>query len=72
MGGLLPPAVKTGGDVDVVAAWDLADGDELPDGITVLSVHREARSRTVRVVTDEPATAELPGDSPVVIARRIL
>ena len=56
----------------MVAAWDLADGDELPDGVTVLSVHREARSRTVRVVTDEPATAELPGDSPVVIARRIL
>lgn len=67
-----PPSARTNRGTTVVTAWNLTGGDELPDGITVLSVHREARGRTVRVVTDEPASAELPADSPVVIARRTL
>ncbi len=50
-----------------VPAWLLGEGDLLPDGVTVLSVQREPRSRTVRVATDEPAVAVLPADSPVLV-----
>ena len=56
---------------ETVAAWDLNPGDELPGGIQVLTVSREVTRRTVRVVTDEPASADLPGDSPVPVVRRI-
>lgn len=57
---------------DLVAAWDLTAGDELPGGVRILSVHREVRARSVRIVTDEPATAELPGDAPVPVVRRLI
>lgn len=53
-----------------VPAWHLAEGDVLPGDFTIISVSREVRSRTVRVVTDEPAVAELPADSPVPVVRQ--
>jgi hypothetical protein len=53
-----------------VAAWDLEEGAELPDGITVVALHRDALARTVRVVTSEPASAVLPADAPVPVVRR--
>lgn len=55
---------------EIVDAWNLDAGDELPGGVTVLSVQREVTARTVRVLTDEPASAVLSGDSPVAIVRR--
>jgi hypothetical protein len=57
---------------ELIDAWNLAPGDELPGGIRVLSVHREVVARTVRVLTDEPAASELPGDSPVPVIRRLI
>lgn len=56
---------------ELVEAWNLTPGDKLAGGIRVLSVDREVRHRTVRIVTDEPASADLPGDSPVAILRRL-
>ena len=58
--------------ISTVKAWDIRAGDELPDGITVISVDREATARTVRILTDEPASAELPGDSPITVIRQVL
>jgi hypothetical protein len=57
---------------ETIEAWHLHSGDELPGGVRVLTVNREAVRRTVRVVTDEPASADLPGDSPIAVVRRIL
>ena len=57
---------------EMVDAWNLDAGDELPGGVRVVSVHREATKRVIRVVTDEPASSNLPGDSPVAVVRRIL
>ena len=57
---------------ETIDAWNLRGGDELPGGVRVLTVHREPVRRTVRVVTDEPASADLPGDSPVAAVRRVL
>jgi hypothetical protein len=57
---------------EIVEAWNLDAGDELPGGVQVVSVHREVVKRTVRIVTDEPASADLPGDSPIAVVRRIL
>ena len=56
----------------MVDAWHLTAGDELPDGVRVVSVHREARDRVVHILTDEPSSTELPGDSPVGVLRRLL
>lgn len=57
---------------ELVDAWNLDPGDELPDGVRVVAVHREVTKRAVRVVTDEPASADLPGDSPVAVVRRFV
>ena len=57
---------------ETVTAWDLVPGDELPGGVRVLTIHREPVRRTVRVVTDEPASADLPGDSPIAVVRRVV
>lgn len=57
---------------ELVDAWNLTPGDELPGGVRVISVNREVCARTVRVLTDEPASANLPGDSPVPVVRRLL
>ncbi len=54
----------------MVPAWNIAPGDELSGGVRVLSVDREARGRTVRILTDEPASADLPGDAQIVVLRR--
>ena len=54
-----------------VSAWDLREGDQLPDEVIVLSVHREPRSRTVRIMTSERVTGELPADGPVTVIRRV-
>lgn len=57
---------------EMVDAWDLVPGDELPGGVRVICVNREVRARSVRVLTDEPASANLPGGSPVPVVRRLL
>jgi hypothetical protein len=57
---------------ELVDAWHLSAGDELPDGVRVVSVHREERDRVVHILTDEPSSTELPGDSPVPVLRRLL
>lgn len=50
--------------VVAVPAWDLTEGDELPDGHTVMLVTRDAKSRTVRVLTSDLLLAtELPADA---------
>lgn len=52
-----------------VAAWDLTEGAELPDGHRVIQVSRDATARTVRVLTSEPVASELPADAPVPVVR---
>lgn len=54
-----------------VAAWDLSEGDELPEKVTVVSVSREVKSRTVRIVTDEPQVVEVAHDHQVPVVRQI-
>jgi hypothetical protein len=55
---------------DVVLAWYVGEGDELPGGAKVVSVHREPVARSVRIVTDAPQTATVPHDHPVRVVRR--
>lgn len=57
---------------ETIEAWHLRGGDVLPGGVRVLTVHREPVRRTVRVVTDEPASADLAGDAPVAVVRRFV
>ena len=57
---------------ELIDAWNLSPGDELPGGIRILAVQREVTTRAVRIVTDEPASADLPGDSPIAVVRRFL
>jgi hypothetical protein len=52
-----------------VPAWHVSEGDRLPGDVTVLAVYREPVGRTVRIVTDEPASADLPAGSPVAVVR---
>jgi hypothetical protein len=47
--------------IDVIEAWQVCAGDELPGGIKVLFVSREVLGRTVRIVTDEPPAPTFPG-----------
>jgi len=65
-------AVDMSEHTEMVDAWQLNAGDELPGGVIVVSIHREATRRTVRILTDEPASADLPSDSPVAVVRRLL
>lgn len=55
-----------------VEAWDLREGDELPDERRVIQVRRNAAARTVQVLTDEPLQATLPADAQVPVVRRLL
>lgn len=48
-----------------VPAWNLTEGDVLPDDRRVLAVSRNAAARTVDVLTDEPARVTLHADDPV-------
>lgn len=50
-------------------AWHVAEGDLLISGHRVISVRREPVSRTVTIVTDEPALAKLPHDAIVPVMR---
>jgi hypothetical protein len=66
------PDLSVSQRTELVDAWNLTPGDELPGGVLVVSIHREVRTRAVRVLTDEPASSELPGNSPVAVVRRFL
>lgn len=55
---------------DVILAWYIGEGDELPGGAKVVSVHREPVSRRVRIATDAPQVATLAYNHPVPIVRR--
>jgi hypothetical protein len=55
---------------DEVRAWDLTEGDKLPDGHLIVSLDRNARDRTVRIATTEPASTVLGTDDPVPVVRR--
>jgi hypothetical protein len=54
-----------------VRAWELREGDELPDERRVIQVQRDAVSRIVYVLTDEPSQATLPEDTIVPVLRRL-
>lgn len=54
-----------------VRAWDLVEGDVLPDERQVIAVHRDAVARTVAVVTDEPTRAILDEGDMVPVVRRL-
>jgi len=57
--------------VEVTTAWLVAPGDVLVGGVRVLSVRREARSRTVTISTDrQPEGIEVAGDHPVRVESR--
>ena len=53
-----------------VPAWDVEIGAVLPDGHRVIDKQRDARARTVRVVTSEPTAAELPAEALIPILVR--
>lgn len=53
-----------------MSAWDLREGDELPDERRVIQVERDAAARDVHVLTDEPLRATLPADARVPVVRR--
>jgi hypothetical protein len=53
-----------------VLAWFVGEGDELPGGAKVLSVHRDAVDRAVRVVTDAPQAVTVPHNHPIRIVSR--
>lgn len=55
-----------------VRAWELREGDELPDDRRVIQVRRDAAARTVHVLTDEPLQATLPEDALVPVVRQLL
>jgi hypothetical protein len=52
-----------------IAAWDLAEGDVLPGERRVIEVRRDAKARTVTVVTDEPTRAVLAASDLVPVVR---
>lgn len=52
-----------------VRAWDLVEGDELPDERRVIGIRRNALARTVDIVTDEPTRATLHADDTVPVVR---
>lgn len=59
---------RASGTIDV-RAWDLVEGDVLPDERRVIAVHRDAMARTVAVVTDEPTRAVLDAGDAVPVVR---
>ena len=52
--------------------WQLAEGDLLPGGETVLSIQRNAATGAVRYATDDGGTRVLDREARVVVARRVV
>ena len=61
-------ANRRDGEVEVLLAWELREGDNVVDHGAVVSVHRDPVARTVRIATPA-ATAELPEDGTVAVIR---
>lgn len=55
---------------DETTAWLVGEGDQLVNGATVVSVHRNAVARTVRIVLSPLEVIEVPGDRLIRVARR--
>ena len=55
---------------ELVCAWDLAAGDLLPGGETLVSVGRDGGSGWVRVAGSDGAVQSLPGVARVVVVER--
>lgn len=54
--------------VEVVTAWEISEGDHVVDHGSVVSLHRDPVTRTVRIATAR-ATAVLPEDGAVAVIR---